>query len=1048
MRKIRKIISLISVATLTASLLPPIVSASDDGIYADYDFEDCEIGSQPDGWVFSMNGSSSASIQKDTVSNSKALKLVIGKDISLNTAVVNFDDTTEGIIKVSYDMRMENHSRWSLDNPGFGSARSGDTLVSFNALYSNSWIGYGAWGGTGNNSGLISNLHTNKEYINVVQYYDFENKTFTQYIDGTLKSAGISNDWVFQNDAVSIDNIIFSVRANSNASGTSTDGTNDNNGVYWIDNLKVERPALEIQDSTIADGAENISIKTESVDLTFSDIIDGDSLNFNTVQVYCGDVRMAEDEYSLSANNNIVTLSFKEILQYYTTYKIVVTTALNANTKYSTLRENYTLSFKTFDPSTLVQNYNSDFENEAVGETPRSGWTFELQNGSAATVEVDPTDENATNKALKLVIGPATTPTTAKFTFDETISDRVTVAFDFKAENNTRSFYDGAFGTIRQNNNAAAKGITYKSNLLYFWGQNNTDNVTLMTLGADKNYHRFEFDFDMVNKTYKLKVDGVTKTFYRGEDFGFFNNVTALNNLFFSAWYNSGTGPNGATADDNGIYWIDNVVVEPTSLKVTGQSPEENAKGWSVKKNTPSIAFNNVIDFDNVSDFVTVYANDEEVPADAYAINAEEKKISIVFNDLLAYETEYKIVVSKDINSNNRDLLQMKEDYILTFTTIDEESASIIEPILYENSEAVKVTNSSPLTINFDDITEGKVIITYKYRAENHVANSNLSEFGTVYGKNSTGASKIAVRTIIYNNSMLTYYEPTDTTNTNTGSITNSEEYHTRQYIIDMTTRTFKIVQNGTQNSRSFAFWGDDIQSLNRLTFKPSGSGSVYWIDDITVEYEHLKITESDPKDRTVRVVTTKTPVIQFSEEINTSTVNDKSVRMYKDGTEMSADEFAFTFSGDKLLVKPTYEMTDGSEYKIWLSHKIAGKSGLSLMSPQEITFTANLLDPFKITKQIRGTTTAGQVLEAVYDVENISNSDEWLAVVLICYDKDKSIVGVSAVNKNVLAGETVKFTPSITVPENTGSASIYVWKSKSDGTITMNPVSESYEVK
>ena len=332
----------------------------------------------------------------------------------------------------------------------------------------------------------------------------------------------------------------------------------------------------------------------------------------------------------------------------------------------------------------------------------------------------------------------------------------------------------------------------------------------------------------MVNQTYKLKVDGIAKTCYRGEDFGFFKSVSSLNNLFFSVAYNSSNGPNGALAEDNGIYWIDNVTVEPTVLKVTGQSPSENESGVAIKKNSAVITFNDKIDVDNAAEFVTIYANGEEVSADNYTVNAEINKISIAFNEELSYETEYEITVSKDLNSNNIDLLQLKEDYILTFTTND----------------------------------------------------------------------------------------------------------------------------------------------------------------------------------------------------------------------------FRVSASGNTIIVRPVTEMTDGSVYKIWLSHKIAGRSGLTLMSPREITFTTNLLDPFRITKQIQGTVSAGQTLEAAYSVENISNSDEWLAVVLICYDKDKAITGTVAVNKNVPSGETVKLAPSITVPENSDSAFVYVWRSRENGTITMHPVAEPYEIK
>ena len=1047
MKKYKRIISFVSAAAISAALIPQLVFAENGGIYANYDFEQDEIGAQPAGWSFVTTSGSSISVQKDPVSDSKALKLVIDGTASENSAIVQFDQTVGGKIRVAYDLRMENHSRWSLNTDGYGSVYSGDTRVSRGGLYGNVWYYWGGWNtNTGNNNIAVqNNLNTKKDYFHVDQYYDFEQKTFQIYIDGKqVNSYGKNQNFLFEKDAEeisSMDQIRFVVRANANGSGTAKDGTEENNGVYWIDNLLVETPALEVRSTSVKNNAENVSVKTNEIQLSFSDNIDAATLNADSVQVFQKNTRLGAEDYTLSANENVLSVRFSDQLADLTQYKIVVTTALNQDSGYTTLREDYILSFTTNDSTAGII---SDFEADKIGSTPQNGWTFNIPSGSSATVEQDPTPDNPDNKALKLVVGSTGSETSAKFGFDENSSQKITVSYDFRVENHAGNFYDRHFGSVRQGNNALARGMTFGKNLLYFYGTSATQNIGIAGLNADNDYHHVEIAFDLGAKTFKIWVDGTAKTNYDSQTegiFRFYQDGEIPDNLFFAAVRDASMG-GGA----NGVYWIDNVKIQQTALSVTKTIPEQDEVKVDVRKNKPVILFNGEVDAEHAADFVKVSANGKALSD--YTVTAEKNQMQIAIADRLDYETEYQIQISKALNSNNSALLQLKKDYILTFTTIDEESASIIEPVLYQYDGEIKVTDKEQLMINFNDTTENTVIVSYKYRSENHVPNYNTSEFGSVYGKDSAGDSKIAVRTIIYTNSMLTYYGTGDpNANRGTGTATNSDTYHTRQYIIDMTSQSCKIIDDGEEKSTNFAFWAEDIQSLNSLTFRPSGSGSIYWVSDITVEYEHLKISQSDPKNGAIRVDTKKSPVITFSEILDASSVAAESVKLSQNGQELSSADYRVVVSGNTITVTPGRKMTDGDQYKIWLSHKIKGKSGLTLMSPREISFTANLKEPFEIAKKFSGTASPGTALGAEYTIKNCSNSDEQLAVVIFCYDKDQAIVGAAADNKKISAGETVTFMPSISIPEQTAKVIVYVWRAKPDGMLTLNPAAEPYEI-
>jgi len=253
-------------------------------------------------------------------------------------------------------------------------------------------------------------------------------------------------------------------------------------------------------------------------------------------------------------------------------------------------------------------------------------------------------------------VGDSGSETKAVYDFDGTVSKKLYVSYDVKAEKHTRSFLNDSFGSVANNGAYAVKGITYRNSVNYYFGSNNTSVFPI----NDGKYHHIELELDMENQKYTLWVDGYRKSNYASASFGFFSEQTSVNQIIFGARYMS-SDPSGAQSDDYGIYWIDNICVKPADLKIVTAFPAPGSEEAPIGRDI-TVTFNTDIDESVVnSENIKLYGNNTLVNAD---VSLEDGNTVIIKpSNGLQNGTVYKAVFSENIKAD------MKEDIEYTFTT-------------------------------------------------------------------------------------------------------------------------------------------------------------------------------------------------------------------------------------------------------------------------------------------------------------------------------------------------------------------------------------------
>lgn len=205
------------------------------------------------GWdvnqIFESNLQNTVTVATDSVTNSKALKFYIANtsgaatyaNIPLNISVADLSQSSTGKILVSYDYRVDNHSR-NVDSLG-GISGTKDNIGG-NAF---SMHGYGADIYCAGSNNATTNyiggmIKQNKEsYTHVDFVYDTVTGIGTVYKDGTVVAKDKQGEI---KDVISAVKFSFTYKSGNltgyNGSDTNADDAN-NAGVYWVDNVQVER---------------------------------------------------------------------------------------------------------------------------------------------------------------------------------------------------------------------------------------------------------------------------------------------------------------------------------------------------------------------------------------------------------------------------------------------------------------------------------------------------------------------------------------------------------------------------------------------------------------------------------------------------------------------------------------------------------------------------------------------------------------------------------------------------------------------------------------
>ena len=193
-------------------------------------------------WTFNITGAGdSVSVARDPVTSGLALKIIKGSTTDNLDITFDFGTIAAGRSRVTYDTRFQNHSKKLQD---WGTPKKDSTTI-FRKLFLSGWDYY-------RNTEVLANKFIssatmpayNAKYLTVVQNFNLNNTTKYVDVKGYNKAIAVITKSDSTTATTSISKLLFSVKTDAVGSGpvVDSDTTNNpnNNGIYWIDNVKAE----------------------------------------------------------------------------------------------------------------------------------------------------------------------------------------------------------------------------------------------------------------------------------------------------------------------------------------------------------------------------------------------------------------------------------------------------------------------------------------------------------------------------------------------------------------------------------------------------------------------------------------------------------------------------------------------------------------------------------------------------------------------------------------------------------------------------------------
>ena len=152
-----------------------------------------------------------------------------------------------------------------------------------------------------------------------------------------------------------------------------------------------------------------------------------------------------------------------------------------------------------------------------------------------------------------------------------------------------------------------------------------------------------------------------------------------------------------------------------------------------------------------------------------------------------------------------------------------------------DGNKVLKLTKNQEATVNFDATTQSSVIVSYKLKIVNLVAQGGTVDFG------SAGLGEAhAVQVVRYQNNLTAYNNSTDSSSSgsNNGpdlSAYADGEYHTVSYIIDFSAGTYIYQFDGVQIQTVRNLRTTGIQSIDTLYFGMKDNAEILYVDDINI---------------------------------------------------------------------------------------------------------------------------------------------------------------------------------------------------------------------
>lgn len=368
------------------------------------DFEDYSVGADhfdliDSGWDIELQSNDSVTVETDAVTNSKALKLVVANSTS-DQSILNIpiDEIARGRISISYDFRIENHSR-NLVAMGVP-MQSRSARYSFLQLfgYVNDLYATGF-----DYVADLSSCKASPMHIEIIA--DVTNSKNSVLVNGDVILADVAAG------TSKIDLVSFAVNKGK-GSFADYNGPDSGNAVYWIDNIIIEDlDAFNVRETLPQNGADNVNVDTIA-SIAFNKTVDFSTATIDSILVYKNNVQLSNSEYTVSQGNDDYTIlvELNDGFDYGATYKIVVNdTVVSSDPNANPSTKTETIEFDTaslITSSVNLENNDKHQQGYAVNVTPVSNVTYEMYlsyNGGAEEGYTSGTQiQNAGNYTIRI----------------------------------------------------------------------------------------------------------------------------------------------------------------------------------------------------------------------------------------------------------------------------------------------------------------------------------------------------------------------------------------------------------------------------------------------------------------------------------------------------------------------------------------------------------------------------------------------------------------------------------------------------------------------
>ena len=651
----------------------------------------------------------SAAVTTDPATNSKALRVIKGTNESPTYLDVNLG-STEQAVKLSFDVRFQNHSRYLryfpqiLDASGNGVVQS---AVYRDDIYWNTVGQYGKFMANNMRSADNKDIYTSFEYIIDPVSGKAYSEIKSPSVDMRTKEYDISASSVktmrfyFENAVSGGTNNSYTAHMGGDV---DSDVNNpDNNGIYWIDNIKMEYPELSL-DSSIANGETNVATG-KSIDLVFNAAVADNAADSILITKNENKILELNTDYtvSISADAKTVTISPVNGWDYEANYSVLIgeiAAKLSSVAPYAGTE----IRFATAPYTALLvdehfENYTIGQKWEGPGNFVTGSITLRLCEGDSVEYANDP--QTGLN-GFKLTKGNANGNLDFVYSFPQTYENgKYMVKIDERVQNHSKghkrwpsmlsgrvsgqidrmilrapSYWLTQVGSIGMDR----YGVDHSSVSTSRYISASTKNARTVVFGELSTGAGYRYGlYDPLTNNYISSVEPATTETKLS---GVLMEMASGGSENYSDGYQCGTQVDKDVENNpnnDGIAWIYGITVEKVTLSVESTSFDKDSASFSPEKEF-TVTFNREVNAETVNtENIKLYENGKEISSYEYTVNIKNDGRTVVINPVsgIKYGTLYNIEISANVKAKDTQVgdLRNKKTYIIQTAEYEDTTA-------------------------------------------------------------------------------------------------------------------------------------------------------------------------------------------------------------------------------------------------------------------------------------------------------------------------------------------------------------------------------------